>query len=385
MKGNIIKLAFVLLSAAVLSSCGRTEIDPNDYLAVRFSGLDTAASADYDIDCEKMVKDNLRAFRIKEEGDEAAISRAAERLEENLSCIPDRDTMLSNGDIITFAWDGSGLDELEKSYKIRLSLIDREVTVSGLEEAEPFDPFDFLSIDYCGTEPGGTAVLSCEDMPVKGIGFTADKSSGLNNGDRIKISFGSGSEEEIKDACFAQGYIPSCFEREYTVAGLQHYITKLSSISRDSYNKMDSYTQAEFRKLAGTWKDRECTDIQLLGAELYTPAEGEAKWGRNALCFIYEVTAEIKKDKKPEKKETVKYFYFTYFLNTVAPDKEEQPFPAECAVFPSYSEFYTSIYGDAFKVGDIVFEGYRTLDELESALADCFENSACETDINNEE
>ena len=391
MKGNLIKLPALLSAAALLVSCGRADIDPNDYLEVRFSGLDTAASADYEIDYVKMVEDNPGAFGVKEKNNAEAAERAAGDLGKYLNGAPDRDSMLSNGDVITFEWSRDGVQQLEEKYKIRLDISDKAITVSGLEEAKPFDPFEYLSVGFRGTESDGVIELNYDGLPVRDIQFSAERCSGLRNGDKVRVSFGSGSEEEIKDKSFAQAYIPVCFEKEYTVSGLQHYVTRLSDIGSDTRNRMDSYAQEEFRKLADKREDWKCTDIQLLGAELYTPAEGEAKWGRNAFCLVYEVTAEktdsVKKgDKKQEKKESITYYYFTYFLNTVSPDTDKSaPFPAECAVFPSYSKFYTSIYGDAFKVGDTVFEGYRTLDELEEALSDCFENSVCETDINNEE
>ena len=391
MKGIFIKLPALLSAAALLVSCGRADIDPNDYLEVRFSGLDTTASADYDIDYAKMVADNSEYFGVTEKNSAEAAERAADDLGKYLNGAPDRDSMLSNGDVITFEWSRDGVQQLEEKYKIRLSVSDKDITVSGLEEAKPFDPFEYLSVGFRGTEPEGVIELDYEGLPVRDVPFSAERCSGLRNGDKVRVSFGSGSEEEIRDKCFNQAYIPVCFEKEYTVSGLQHYVTRLSDIGSDSYKRMDSYAQEEFGKLADKHGDWKCTDIQLLGADLYTPAEGEAKWGRNAFCLVYEVTSEKsdsgkKGDKKQEKKESITYYYFTYFLNTVSPDNDKNaPFPAECAVFPSYSEFYTSIYGDAFKVGDTVFEGYRTLGELEEALSDCFENSICETDINNEE
>ena len=385
MTGKIIMLLAVLSAAVMLTGCGRAKIDPNDYLELRFSGLDTAAAASCCIDYRKMVTDNLRAFGIKSPDDVMGISRAEDELRECLGGAPDRDLMLSNGDIVTFAWDRGELERLEKEYRIRLCVSDKEVTVRGLDQAKRFDPFDFLDVGFLGTEPEGEVNLVSR-LPVRDIVFSADRFGGLSNGDRIKVSFGSGSEEQIKEECFAQGFVPLCFEKEYTVSGLGRFVKKLRDIDSASYKKMDRFAQEELEKLSGAWTDKKLEGAKLLGAELYTPAEGEAKWGRNALCYVYEVTAEIcgskPKDSKTDKKESIKYYYFTYFLNVYVPDSGgDSPFPAECAGFPSYSEFYTSIYGDAFKAGDVVFEGFRTLDELDTAMADRFAGSVCETDI----
>ena len=105
MKKEYLKMIAVLPLAAVLVSCGRVTIDPNDYLNVEFDGLDTVASADYEIDYEKMVMDNLKAFGIKDKDDEHDIERAVRKLKKYLSGELDEDEELSNGDKITFEWN----------------------------------------------------------------------------------------------------------------------------------------------------------------------------------------------------------------------------------------------------------------------------------------
>ena len=59
--------------------------------------------------------------------------------------------------------------------------------------------------------------------------------------------------------------------------------------------------------------------------------------------------------------------------------------PAAKMGLPSYSRFYTSVYGDAFKEGDTVIEGFRSLDDLRSAMTDRFDDSVCESGIEDKE
>ena len=389
MNGNILKLSALLLTSAVLAGCGRAEIDPNNYLEFSFSGLDTAATADFSIDYEKMVTDNLRAFGIKKLDDENGTESAVSALEDCLSGAPDKASMLSNGDTITFEWDRSCIEKLEDKYKIRLSLTDKEITVSDLREAEHFDPFDFLDLEYSGVAPNGELTLSFDKLPVKNVPFSTRRTSGLSNGDKVKVRFGSGSEDEITKECFGQGYIPDSFEKVYTVSGVPVYAKKLCDIDRASYDKMDSFAREELRKLADTWKDKKLCDTELIGAELYTAEDYTSKWGRNALCYIYKITSDIKSGDSTEsskkKGDNLGYYYFTYFLNVFTPDNgSNERFPAERVKFPSYSQFYDSIYGDAFKVGDVVCEGCKTLDELHKTMSELFENSSCETNIADE-
>ena len=385
MNGNIIKLSALLLASVMLAGCGRADIDPNDYLELSLSGLDTAASAAFDVDYEEMVRDNLRAFGIKKQDDGDGIENAVSYLRQYLVGAPDKGEMLSNGDIISFEWDAEYREKLEDRYRIRLALDDKEITVSGLREAARFDPFYFLSLEYSGVEPNGELTLSCDRLPVKDVPFTASRSSGLSNGDKVKVRFGSGSEDEITSECFSQGYVPLCFEKEYTVSGVPVYVKKLSDISRDSYEKMDDCAREELQKLADTWKDKKLCDAELLGAELYTPAEDNAKWGRNALCYVYRLAADIKgaESSKSAKKQVdnIEYYYFTCFMNVFTPDNGKGSYPAESVKLPSYSQFYDSFYGDAFKVGDVICEGCKTLDEFRSTMEDYFENSTCETNI----
>lgn len=386
MNGNILKLSAALLASALLAGCGRAEIDPNNYLEFSFSGLDTAATADFSIDYEKMVTDNLRAFGIKRNDDVSGKENAVSVLEECLGGAPDKASLLSNGDTIIFEWDRSCIEKLEDKYSIRLSVTDKEITVSDLREAEHFDPFDFLDLQYSGVAPNGELTLSFEKLPVKNVPFSTKRQSGLSNGDKVKVRFGSGSEEEITEKCFGQGYVPDCFEKVYTVSGVPVYAKKLCDIDRASYDKMDSCAREELRKLADTWEDKKLCDAELIGAELYTAKDYTSKWGRNALCYIYRINSDLKSgDSSKKKGENLEYYYFTYFLNVFTPDNGSNDlFPAESVKFPSYSQFYDSIYGDAFKVGDVVCEGCRTLDELHKTMSDYFENSSCETNITDE-
>ena len=388
MKKILLKISAPVLAAAVLTGCGRAEIDPNDYLEYSFSGLDTAAAADFNINYEKMVADHPKAFGIKDTDSRAAES-AVENLEEYLGGAPDRSDMLSNGDTVTFEWERGNIGRLEDKYRIKLSVSDKKITVDGLEEAVRFDPFEYIDIDYSGVEPEGEMILSSEGLPVMGIPFTAEPSDGLSNGDKVKVRFGTGSEDEITGDCFSQGFVPECFEKEFTVRGIPVYVGKLSDIGDAAYDGMDGYAQEELRKLADSRGDKKLCDIKLIGAELYTPAEDIAKWGRNALCFVYSMTAEPagESDKKSSgsreasKSKKTEYYSFACFMNVFTPDNGSGSFPAECIKLPSYSEFYSSIYGDAFKDGDVVIEGFRSVDDLRDAVSDRFENSICESDI----
>ena len=142
MKTNFLKALTVLPLAAVLVSCGRAAIDPNDYLEVKYDGLDTVARANATVDYKQMVMDNLKAFGIKDEDDDHDIDRAVSKLKKYLGGELDKTSQLSNGDTIIFEWDDDKVEKLEKKYKIKLKVTDKEIKVTDLAERKEINPFD---------------------------------------------------------------------------------------------------------------------------------------------------------------------------------------------------------------------------------------------------
>lgn len=455
MKKEYLKMIAVLPLAAVLVSCGRVTIDPNDYLNVEFDGLDTVASADYEIDYEKMVMDNLKAFGIKDKDDEHDIERAVRKLKKYLSGELDEDEELSNGDKITFEWNEDDIERLEKKYNIKLKISDKTIEVKDLEVPKEFDPFDYITLNYSGVGPDANLSIEVdEDIPVSGLGFYADKSYGLSNGDKITITFGSSyyDEDEILEYCFREKCKPTELKKEFKVEGVQSYVEKIDDIEKSAYDKMDKYALDKFNELADTWEDKKLKDAELVGVDLLVPKNPSVFTPHNALCYVYKVTvnapegdkeeektepateaekvtatettttkAEEKKDdkttttaaddkksdenttttaeksedkektteaKKDEKKDDKKdgskfeYYYFTVFENVVTPDnKKDSEYPASYVRVPDYYTFFGSISGDAFMKGDVVYEGYETLDALKKALEEKYPDSKFETNI----
>ncbi|WP_019680276.1 hypothetical protein [Ruminococcus flavefaciens] len=436
MKKTFMKPLALLPAAVLLVGCGRASIDPNDYLEVKFSGLDTVATADCDIDYEKMVTDNLKAFGIKSKKDDHAIERAAGKLKKYLGGSLDKQRELSNGDKIVFEWTDDNIEKLEKKYKIKLKVSDKTIEVKDLEEAKKFDPFDYLSVSYDGVGPNGSIVLDSDKLPVDYISFYADPSYGLSNGDKVKITFGY-SEDSTKEECFSQGYMPEKFEKEYTVEGLQQYVKKISEIEKKSYDKMDKYAQDRFMDdVKENWQNKKLKDIELLGVNLYIPEKDEYSM-KNALCYVYKVTttsakkggeekkeeptteavtttaekteaatttAAEKKDKDEETTTTAEkteekttepvtekateakkddgfvYYYFAYYENVLTPGNADKDFDASTYNEPSYYQFF-GVSGDAFAIDDVLYVGYQNLDDLYKAVEGKF-YAKCKVETN---
>lgn len=112
----IVIIAFVLYKPTV---------HLNDYLLVAFEGYDTAEEAVIGFDTEKLEKDYGKKI---ESIDTFLANCAAGSLDKN--------TNLSNGDVVTYTWDSDENYALEV-YGLKLEYSNVEFTVSGLKKLRP--------------------------------------------------------------------------------------------------------------------------------------------------------------------------------------------------------------------------------------------------------
>lgn len=451
MKKMNLKMAAVLPLAAVLVSCGRVTIDPNDYLEVDFEGMDSVATAEYSIDYEKMVTDNLKAFDIKSNTDEEAIKKAAGKLKKYLGGELDKAKKLSNGDTVTFEWNDDKINRLEKRYNIKLKLSDKTIDVTDLEVPKEFDPFEYLNIEYSGVGENSTMTLKVDDDIPVNIGFDADKKYGVKNGDKVTVTFGSSyyDEDDVMEACFKKGYKPTQIKKEFKVEGVPTYVEKIDDIEKASYDRMEKYALDSFNDLADKWTDKTLVDVSFEGVDMYIPKDPDYFIPHNIVCYVYKVTAKnpdaakeeekkeeateaekttvaeetttkaeekkeeatttaaddkkkeeaatttksegkekttvVKKDdKKSDKKDdnTFTYYYYTLFENVITPDNGKgSDFSGITIEVPDSDVVFGEIYGEGFKKGNVIFDGFETLDKLRDSIKEDYKNAKFETNI----
>ena len=151
---NITKLLAVLPMAALITGCGRASINANDYLEVNIDGYDTAAQASYSIDYEKMIEDNAEAFGIDEKSGSEMLGLEM-LMEEHLDGKLDKTSEIKNGDEVVFKWDDNAAASIEEKYKVKIKLSEEKITVKDLEEAQKFDPFEFVNVVFDGISLSG--------------------------------------------------------------------------------------------------------------------------------------------------------------------------------------------------------------------------------------
>ena len=107
---QMIKMIAVIPAALILTGCGRTAIDVNDYVDIECEGADTKGTATCTVDFARMVEDNLELFGL-DEANEVKQNGIVTNIESNLTGKLDKEEALSNGDTVTFKWDDSGLEK----------------------------------------------------------------------------------------------------------------------------------------------------------------------------------------------------------------------------------------------------------------------------------
>ena len=294
MKTKIIAIAAVSLLCCSLTSCGKTEINVNQYLTTEVNGYDGEGYAGWNVDLGQLVKDNYQAFGLKEGYSMTEYQAVLEKLRNNMKADYDKSEELSNGDTVKFTWDNSNLKTLESDYGVKFLTEDVEVTVSGLQEIVDLNIFDSIKLQYTGTAPNASVMvdnsaLADLNLPIN-ISFEIEPRDGLNVGDKVKVSLIEGTEE----ACLSAGYRLTETEQEYTVEGLDAYLMSLDELPADDSKKMDDHAQDLLKaEIASYWDNPADLDgISLLGNYLLTTKEGLIQNNNNALVYVYEIKAK---------------------------------------------------------------------------------------------
>lgn len=349
-------LGAALSMGMIFTGCGKTTINANDYLTINAEGFDTAGKASFYFDSEKLIDDNLKAFGL-EDGSDMEYLEALGRIELGLDGKLDKTDELSNGDEVTFKWKVSGLEELEEKYKVKLEFSDKSFTVEGLEEPQEFDPFNYVKVSFDGIAPDGKAVIECSsDIPVK-LDFRADKASGLNNGDTVKITANAYYGNDLKEYCFENGYVPTSDEKEFTVEGLAGYIQSLDEIPEDAYKKMDYHAQDMLKAhIANTEDEGYLAGVELLGNYLLTPKDPSIYVSKkNYIYYIYKVNFT----------DGLYYYHYTYYTDVMLLEDGTCSFDLSTATAPKGSVFFGVASGEIYWAADkIYFTGYGDLDSL---------------------
>ena len=258
-------VAGVVVVAGIVSMTMKPTIKLDKYMEVSAEGYNTVGKATLSFDTEKFEKDyekklekalkkgknkkNKNAYQASAYlsdyfGDYDPTSEAANLLSNAVSGELDKTSSLSNGDVITYQWSCDD-DYVLNKYGFKLKYSDIQYTVSGLEEAETFDPFEGLEVTFEGIETEGRATLNGQPTAreAQDLNYDFDKSSDLSNGDTVTVSVSTYNGDVIDYCIDKYDKIPSPMEKNFTVAGLQHYASGAGDISDEARKSMENRGQ----------------------------------------------------------------------------------------------------------------------------------------------
>lgn len=263
-------------------------------------------------------------------------------------------TGLRNGDEVKVTVSARWGEDV-KDYCISQAYIptatEKTYTVSGLEEAEEFDPFEQIEVVYTGIDPNGKASVALKDAVLDGLNYSIDKSSNLSNGMEIVITVVSGPwGQDLEEYCIERGYVLSKTEKTYKVEGLSRYVTALDEVDQDTLDKMDEQAKdAFYAYCAKNWAESESLQsVELLGNYFLTVKDTEAySSNKNYLYFVYEVEVANSEG-------NFTYYYYTSYSNIMELEDGTLSF--------DLSNYDTPF--DSFLKGSYRYYGYEKLDTL---------------------
>lgn len=351
---------FLAAALLALAGCGTTAIDLNSYVSVSFSGYDTVGRASAELDMDALLEDYAEALNIDKENEPADAFAIYYDFHNEIDGELDQRSELSNGDKIKFVWDEIDTKRFAEKYSVSLNFSDLEFTVSDLDEAQTFDPFDDLTVTFEGFAPYGKLVIgNARSAPVS-VNFEADRTDHLRNGDTVTVKVTAGGD--LAAYCLDRGYIPTKTEQTFTVSGLASYAASLDEIPVASYDKMNAHALDTFNaNVAKNWADAESMkNIKLIGNYFLTPKDASISTEKsNLLYFIYKVTAE-----NAESDGTFDYYYYSRFENIVLLEDGTCSFDLSAMLYPETGWFAK----EQFEVGRYVYGGYQDLDTLFNKL-----------------
>lgn len=388
-----VAVAAVVFVGGVLIATHKPTVNLNKYITLSAEGYNSIGTLDVEFDTDKLERDygkkiakNFQKAMKNHEEDTYGLSNLAGSLYEGgetslfvTYCADgsaDKTRNLSNGDVVTYTWDGVNEQtkkEAEELFGVKIKCSDVTYKVSGLTAVNTFDAFDGVEVEFDGISPDGSATVNT--LPTaeaaEGLYYTLDEQYNLANGDTVTVTVHS-NRDDFSDCIEKYGAIPAATEKTYTVEGLNEYVTDsdgltdsvLVSLQNQAEDVLNAY-------IAKSW-DSECVTLKgmsYLGYYILTP-KNKDNYGvyQDVIILPYQVTSHnhFEDDKGQVYDADVSYYWYIAFRN-VSKD-------ADGNIAGGLDDYYTANASFDVKTGlddgwwekYWSYDGYQTLDELYS-------------------
>lgn len=370
--GACVALVLVLLIVIALH---KPTVNLNDYLKVTYGGYDGGGVAYTEIDWNSMKEDFENKISYKrgmaQTGGMTPIDIIMEYTNAN---IEGKNEKLSNGDKVSYTWKVDK-DAIAKLIKCKIKYSDGSKKVSGLKEMELFDPFKNLKVTFSGVEPNGEADIEYNGDMLSEYDFTCDKTSGLKNGDKIKISL----TEDAGYYVDQYNKAPSVLEKEYKVKNLGKYLSKIKEVDTDGMNSARAKAQKSISDMVDYWSGDVTLDKVSYAGDYLQVAKDSDDYTKNYYGVIYQINAHIQPD-GGQRKDVVSY-YSMKFENVIVGGDGKCEIDLDEYDVP-YDDFSVEVTSGDLSSGSYSFDGYQTLEELKKNYVDeVADEFDCEWDV----
>ena len=388
-----VAVAAVVVVGGVLIATHKPTVNLNKYITLSAEGYNSIGTLDVEFDTDKLEKDygkkiakNFQKAMKNHEEDTYGLSNLAGSLYEGSEtslfvtyCAggsADKTRNLSNGDVVTYTWDGVNEQtkkEAEEMFGVKIKCSDVTYKVSGLTAVNTFDAFDGVEVEFNGISPDGSATVNT--LPTaeaaKGLYYTLDEQYDLANGDTVTVTVHS-NRDDFSDCIEKYGAIPAATEKTYTVEGLNEYVTDSDGLTDSVLVSLQNQAQDVLNAyIAKSW-DSECVTLKgmsYLGYYILTP-KNKDNYGvyQDVIILPYQVTSHnhFEDDKGQVYDADVSYYWYIAFRN-VSKD-------ADGNIAGGLDDYYTANASFDVKTGlddgwwekYWSYDGYQTLDELYS-------------------
>ena len=388
-----VAVAAVVVVGGVLIATHKPTVNLNKYITLSAEGYNSIGTLDVEFDTDKLERDygkkiakNFQKAMKNHEEDTYGLSNLAGSLYEGgetslfvTYCADgsaDKTRNLSNGDVVTYTWDGVNEQtkkEAEELFGVKIKCSDVTYKVSGLTAVNTFDAFDGVEVEFNGISPDGSATVNT--LPTaeaaKGLYYTLDEQYNLANGDTVTVTVHS-NRDDFSDCIEKYGAIPAATEKTYTVEGLNEYVTDSDGLTDSVLVSLQNQAQDVLNAyIAKSW-DSECVTLKgmsYLGYYILTP-KNKDNYGvsQDVIILPYQVTSHnhFEDDKGQVYDADVSYYWYIAFRNL---SKD-----ADVNIAGGLDDYYTANASFDVKTGlddgwwekYWSYDGYQTLDELYS-------------------
>lgn len=373
--GACVALVLVLLIVIALH---KPTVNLNDYLKVTYGGYDGGGVAYTEIDWNSMKEDFENKISYKRGmAQTGGMTPVDIIMEYTNASIEGNNEKLSNGDKVSYTWKVDK-DAIAKLIKCKIKYSDGSKKVSGLKEMELFDPFENLKVTFSGVEPNGEADIEYNGDMLSEYDFTCDKTSGLKNGDKIKVSL----TEDAGYYVDQYNKAPSVLEKEYKVKNLGKYLSKIKEVDTDGMNSARAKAQKSISDMVDYWSEDVTLDKVSYAGDYLQVAKDSDDYTKNYYGVIYQINAHIQPD-GGQRKDVVTY-YSMKFENVIVGGDGKCEIDLDEYDVP-YDDFSVEVIsGDSYS-DKYWFDGYQTLEKLKKNCVDeAADEFDCEWDVSGE-